>query len=41
MTKYKCALCGRTFLNPDLAYDHVVDKHAEKIESEYIVEVRT
>ena len=41
MTKYECILCNRTFSNPDLAFDHLVEKHGEHLEMEYIVEMVT
>ena len=38
MTKYICNICDVSFNNADIAFEHLVTKHADDLMSEYITE---
>lgn len=38
MTKYICDICQDTFEDFEDAFDHLVDKHGDVLEREYIIE---
>lgn len=38
MTKFICDICKEDFTTADDAFDHLVEKHGDKLESKYILE---
>ena len=39
MPKCECGICGKISDNPEKAFEHLVDKHGDVLELEYILEV--